>query len=231
MYTLIYDYIELCETKEFTGFQDEKIIQDIPLSNTEDKYICLTYDDGPHPEYTPQILDTLKENEAQATFFLFGKFAEQYPSIVQRILSENHEIGNHTYSHPTLTTLDLTEIEQEILAGEEAIRKSVNYRCNLFRPPYGIFANEIVEKVMAINYKFVLWSREMQVDDWKLPGSEKMVEEILNKAKSGSIVLMHDAGGNRDQTVEATRKVIPLLKGMGYKLITISDLIKAHEHS
>lgn len=227
MYSKVYDYIELCKDERFTGFDDGRIIQNIILPDDGEYHVCLTFDDGPNPEYTPQILDLLKAYDAKATFFIFGRFAEVYPEIVRRIVREHHEIGNHTYSHPTLTSLDLSEVEREIFEGEKAIQSAVEYRCRLFRPPYGIFSDEIVEKVQELNYEFMLWSRDMQVNDWELPGTDRMVDEIISNVKNGSVILMHDAGGNRDQTVETVAKVLPILKSLNYKFTTLSELMNS----
>lgn len=225
MHSIVYNYIELCKDKAFTGIDDPRVIQGVHLSDSEEAYVCFTFDDGPTSNYTPQILDILNKHQAKATFFIFGRFATEHPEIIRRIAKEGHELGNHTYSHPDLTSLDFAAIEREILEAEQAIQSIVDYRCKLFRPPYGIFSPETVGVVESLHYKFALWSRDVQAYDWELPGVDKMVEEVLSHVRSGSIILLHDAGGNREQTVELVDWVIPILKSRNYHFITMSELL------
>ncbi len=118
----------------------------------EFKYITITFDDGPHPEYTPEILDILKEKEVEASFFLVGKNAEKYPGITKRILREGHSIGNHTYSHRSLIPLSQSNTDYEIFEAEKVLKEIIGEKPTLFRPPrsvYSDYARELLIDTMG----------------------------------------------------------------------------------
>lgn len=220
------DYRAICENPNICDTLDQRIVRGTSLPNNLGLYVCLTFDDGPTPDYTPKILDLLKKYDAKATFFVLGEFVNYYPEIATRIIEEGHEIGNHTFSHPEMTQLSIEELQSEILATERTICFHTKAKCSLFRPTYGVFRAESINQVESLGYRVVLWSRDMFVKDWELPGSEVIVERVLENIGNGSIILLHDAGGNREQTVEATRKLIPTLLERGYHFITVSELIE-----
>lgn len=192
-----------------------------PLS---EKYIALTFDDGPHKSYTAEILDILREYNIQATFFIVGENCEKYPEIVARIIDEGHEIGNHTYSHfPNIAKLDEETILREMLRVEDALHELRGYRPKVFRPPGGVYNIALDRVATELNYTAVLWN--IDTHDWKRPPSRKIASEVMKKVKPGYIILMHDYVVGSSNTPDALRIILPELLDLGYRFVTISELI------
>lgn len=194
---------------------------------TEEKVIALTFDDGPHATYTPQILDLLAEYDAQATFFVVGEHAEKFPNLILRQQNEGHEIANHTYTHPYSSTPE--ELENELKKTNEIIFDITGTSSKLYRPVGGSYNELTVDTAMQNGFKVVLWSWHQDTEDWKRPGTNKIVTKVLSGAKPGDIVLFHDAGGNRSQTVKALEVILPELKKQGYEFVTVSDLLSIND--
>ena len=188
----------------------------------EEKKIALTFDDGPHYKYTAEILDILKEYEIKATFFVVGELAERYPELIEREIREGHELGNHTNSHPKLTELSLAGLIGEIKE-TETILASHQYSPKLFRPPEGRFGKEVEETAEALGYRIILWSVDTR--DWAHTPADKIVKNVMQNTKSGSIILCHDFIGKNSPTPEALRIFIPALLKEGYEFVTVSELI------
>ncbi|WP_051286919.1 polysaccharide deacetylase family protein [Paenibacillus taiwanensis] len=205
---------------------EARIVKEIPLSDEGCRYVCLTLDDGPDPQYTPIILDILKEYGAKVTFFSLGRNAVNYPELVQRAYEEGHEIANHTYSHPELPTITIEQVQAEIRQTEELLSSITGQHTALFRPPYGKYNDEVLNAVEEMGYTVILWSDPLEMMDWELPGSDVLVKTALDHVENGSIMLLHDAGGERGQTVEAIRQLLPLLMARGYQFVTVSDLLE-----
>jgi polysaccharide deacetylase family sporulation protein PdaB len=195
------------------------------------KVVALTFDDGPDPVYTPQILDILKDHGVKATFFIVGRHAEHYPEIVKRIAADGHSIGNHTYTHPiNLVVLSREKIAREIERTEEAIVKACGDRPYLFRPPRGLYNKNLMDVLKERKYTLVLWSLSSR--DWQEPSYKEITWRISTGVKNGDILLFHDSGslivpegGSRENTVGALPHVIKELRDKGYRFVTVSDLI------
>lgn len=196
---------------------------------TREQVVALTFDDGPYPPYTQQILTVLKENDVPATFFLVGKNAEKHPELVKRIVAAGHQIGNHTYSHPDLLKLDRDQIAVEVDKTQKILADITGQIPEIIRPPHG-FRDAVVMEVMAErNLKVVEWS--VLCRDWVNPGVEAITNRTVSKVKNGSIILLHDGDGvtstaSRAQTVEATRRIIHELKSQGYRFVTVDEILK-----
>lgn len=190
---------------------------------TDEKVVALTFDDGPHPNYTAEILDLLKQYEAQATFFVVGNKAKQLPELVYREFMEGHEIANHTFSHPYLRKK--TNMKKEIYDAEIVIDSITGRKCALFRPPGGMYNQQLVNLVNQEGYKMVLWSWHLDTRDWDTPGVQSIVNRVLKNIKSGNIVLFHDYVEGRTQTIDALKIILPELKSRGYRFVTVSDLL------
>ena len=184
----------------------------------EEKVVALTFDDGPHPRYTEEILDVLDEYGIKATFFVIGKNAETYPGIVEEEIARGHEIESHTYSHRFANSYGYTEALNELKKNEDALGISMSY----VRPPGGIVSTSFKRAAAESGYKIVLWS--IDTLDWKSPGADHVVNSVLNNVKSGDIILMHDYVVGRSTTVGALKRVIPELLGKGYRFVTVSEL-------
>ena len=198
------------------------------------KLIALTFDDGPDSQYTPQILDILKQYRVPATFFITGLSADQNPSLLTRIYQEGHEIGNHTFTHPNITTISDRQFQLELNATQLLIESRLGHKTLLFRPPYA----EDVEpstptevRPLEETSKLGYFTIGMLIDpgDWSRPGAEKIASRTIEAAirGAGNVVLLHDSGGDRNQTIQALPKIIDGLEARGFKLVTVSGLMGA----
>lgn len=204
--------------------QRGEIVWEVPSAG---KVIALTFDDGPDPDQTAQILDELKKYGAKATFFVIGKRAEKFPELIKRETAEGHEIGNHTYSHPFLTNNRSTEsIRSEIAAAQKVIKSISGTAPVLFRPPGGYYHERLVHVSLAEGCLPILWSWHQDTEDWKAPGVNRIVNKVLNNAREGDIVLFHDHVQGSSNTVDALRKILPELSKRGYHFVTVSELLK-----
>ena len=186
--------------------------------------IALTFDDGPHPQYTPLILDILREYNVHATFFLIGENAERNPELVRRILREGHEIGNHTYLHKNLKEHTSGGIYEEISMAEEAILRIADQRTKLLRPPGGLYDKQVCETAHRLDYDIILWT--VDTFDWKHPTPEEIIQTVESNVQCGDIILCHDfIGGAPSPTPDAIRKIIPDLLRRGYEFVSVSELI------
>lgn len=193
------------------------------------KQVAITFDDGPDPVYTSQILDVLKEQDVHATFFLIGKRVEKYPEIVKRELNEGHEIGNHTYNHPSFHAISRHKVVDETRKTEHLLDPAhhTDY-IKLFRPPGGTVTENNLKILKKEGYKIILWSWHQDPRDWTNPGAERIARHILTNIRNGDIILLHDSGGNRSQTVTALKIILPKLKKMAYEIVTVDELLKMH---
>lgn len=185
--------------------------------------IALTFDDGPHPRYTPQILDILAEYGVPATFFTVGENAEYYPAVIKRCLDEGHEVANHTYSHQDLSSDSYEDICREITGGENAVYENLDVRTKLLRPPGGLYGKNLILAAAELDYTVVLWNIDTR--DWAHTPPDKIAEKVLTAIRPGDIVLMHDFIGKDSPTPEALRKIIPRLISKGYRFVTVSELL------
>ncbi len=203
--------------KQFQG----KIIKEVSIPG-EQKVIALTFDDGPWPNSTQQILDILKENKIKATFFWVGGALKNNKNIAKTVVNEGHVPGNHSWSH-RYGKHSSEAAAQEIESTAQLIEELTGIESPLFRPPGGNLNNGLVDYVSGKNYVNVMWSADSQ--DWK-SSSEKIINQVLKDSKSGGIVLMHDGGGNRSETVKALPTIIKSLKEQGYTFVTLPKLLE-----
>lgn len=186
--------------------------------------IALTFDDGPHPRYTPQILDILDRYNVKATFFVIGKNLENYPSVLKRVYESGHEIGNHSYDHTNEKHFDESKITFEIEKCEELICEQIGVKPNLFRPPQGDY-NLYSEKIASQKeYSIILWSIDTR--DWEHLSPNKIMSVIDRQLVGGDIILMHDYTSGKNTTCDALEIIIPTLLSKGYEFVTVSELIK-----
>lgn len=186
------------------------------------KKIALTFDDGPHPIYTPVILDILDRYKVKATFFVIGENALYYPDVVARIANEGHEIGNHTHYHRHLTDISPAQIRRDIALCEKTIYEICEYRTKLFRPPEGFMSDAICRLAQKDDYAVILWS--IDTHDWSHKPAGQIYEGVKKRISSGDIILMHDYIA-KSTTPDALRLIIPYLLEEGYQFVTVSELI------
>jgi cellulose synthase/poly-beta-1,6-N-acetylglucosamine synthase-like glycosyltransferase/peptidoglycan/xylan/chitin deacetylase (PgdA/CDA1 family)/spore germination protein YaaH len=208
---------------------------DIDQIGAAKKKIAITFDDGPDPRWTPKILDVLKEKNVPATFFVIGVDASQSPEILRREYAEGHEIGNHTYTHPNFDDITKTQIRWELNLTQRLIESTLGVKSILFRPPFGIdhqpeYAEEVAQLPVAQDMGYLIVGQKIDPHDWQqhdgkpIPAQE-IVDATLRQADEGNIVLFHDGGGDRSQTVAALPQIIDALRQRGYQFVSVPDLI------
>lgn len=185
--------------------------------------IALTFDDGPDPVRTPALLDALRELDAPATFFLVGEDVDRNPALVRRIAEEGHELGNHTYTHRYLPLARSTRVAKELAATDRAIAEATGVTPTLVRPPYGGRRPSTVRAFARAAKRLVLW--DVNSFDWKGAPAAEVAERVLDKARAGSIILMHEARDGGEETVAAVRLLVPALRARGFQLVTVSGAI------
>lgn len=201
-----------------------EIVWEVP---TEDKKIALTFDDGPYPKTTEVILDLLKKYDAKATFFVLGNKVKLYPETIKREIAEGHEVANHTYNHVYfMKSISAATIRDEIVKTEDALQSLTGKKPLLFRPPGGYYNENMIEVAKGLGYTTILWSWHQDTNDWKSPGVNKIVNKVLNNARNGDIVLMHDYNPGSLQTVKALETILYELDKRGFEFVTVSELMK-----
>jgi polysaccharide deacetylase family sporulation protein PdaB len=201
------------------------IVWEVP---TRMKVVALTFDDGPDPVYTPEILDILKKNHAKATFFLIGNRIKRYPKLVERETAEGHELGNHTFTHKRLSQMSRTQFINQTDKTQNLIQSYQLSQVKLLRPPGGTLSKNAIDLAREGKFEIVLWSWHQDTRDWANPGVNRIVQHIQSNVRNGDIILMHDAGGDRSQTVHALNIILPQLTKRGYRFVTITQLMRTN---
>jgi peptidoglycan-N-acetylglucosamine deacetylase len=192
--------------------------------------VAITFDDGPDPQWTPKILDILKTANAKAAFFLVGMNAEKYPGLVRRIVNEGHEIGNHTYYHPNLALAWPEHVRLELNATQLLIETITGRATTLFRPPYAADTqpsqmSELMPLQIAQDLSYLVVLENIDPQDWAKPGADIILQRIKQQRRDGSIILLHDAGGDRSQTVAALPRILDWLHTRGDTIVPLSTLL------
>ncbi|NML51559.1 glycosyltransferase [Streptomyces sp. R302] len=207
---------------------------DHPVSyRVPDRTVVLSFDDGPSPEWTPKILDVLEAHDVHAVFFVTGAMTTRHPELIRQIVAGGHEIGVHTFTHPDLVYQSEARISWELAQTQLALAGVAGIHSALFRPPYSSDASAlddwnypVIKYVGSRGYLTAFIDRD--TDDWKLPGVDAIVEAAMpRKPGAGELVLLHDAGGDRTETLAALEQIIPKLKGEGYRFATVSEALDA----
>lgn len=211
------------QTNILISFMDSnQIIRNGPK---DQKMIALTFDDGPHPRFTPQILDLLKQYDAKATFFVLGRHVALYPEVIRRTVAEGHEIGNHTYTHIDIKNTSKKKLQDEFEKTQAIIFSVTGIKPKIFRPPFGFCTEKVIQLAKQNDCKIVLWSKDQDSKDWSNPGIQRIIKKTLSNVENGNIILLHDYVEGPSQTIEALKTILPKLKNQGYKFVTISKLI------
>ncbi|SDE04076.1 polysaccharide deacetylase family protein [Streptomyces prasinopilosus] len=178
--------------------------------------MVLTFDDGPDPRYTPDILDTLAAHDVRAMFFVCGEMVSYHKDLLARMSDEGHVVGNHTWSHPLLTRLTRGGIRSEMERTCDIIEKGYGERPQWFRAPYGAWNRAAFQLGAELGMEPLAWT--LDTLDWTSPGTRTIVDRVENGAAPGVVVLSHDAGGDRSQSVRALRAYLPDLLASGYRV-------------
>ncbi|MFI7383066.1 glycosyltransferase [Streptomyces sp. NPDC049813] len=192
--------------------------------------LVLTFDDGPDPEWTPKVLDVLKKHHAHAVFFVTGTMTSRHPDLVRRMVAEGHEVGLHTFNHPDLSYQSTRRIDWELSQSQLALEGAAGVRTSLFRPPYSSFADAMDDKSWPVtryigSRGYITVVNDTDSEDWKRPGVDEIIRRATPRDGEGAIVLMHDSGGNRAQTVAALDRFLPRLQKDGYRFENLTEAL------
>ncbi|WP_416151205.1 polysaccharide deacetylase family protein [Salipaludibacillus sp. HK11] len=212
--------------KTFVKNPNVRNVRRIGSGDGTKNYIALTFDDGPDPLYTPQILDILKDKGVPATFFAIGEQVKKHPEIMQRIVKEGHAIGNHSFTHPEFPKIQSNEVRDEISNTQEVLSKTIGRKPDLFRPPYGALTRADEEFLHQVGFQTIMWS--VDTLDWTGLSGDKIFQIVVNQIEPGGIVLQHNIDWNPDNlngTVEALPRIIEELQHQGYTFVTVQTLL------
>ena len=200
--------------------------------------VALTFDDGPNPPYTNEILDVLRSEHVHATFFVVGRAAAAYPATVRRIVADGNAIGNHTWDHAHLVMETPDQVGSELRRTDDEIYHLTGIHTRLMRPPFGARDFAVIDKARSLGYTVVMWSVPLP-NDWEQPGDATIAQRVLDNVRDGGIIVLHDGNRglicglgeakrdacDRKQDVAATRKIVERLKAENYRFVTIPQLL------
>ncbi|WP_373313563.1 glycosyltransferase [Streptomyces capitiformicae] len=197
-----------------------------------DRELVLTFDDGPDPTWTPKVLDVLRKHDAHAVFFITGTMASRHPDLVRRMVDEGHEIGLHTFNHPDLSLQSKARIDWELSQNQLALAGAAGIRTSLFRPPYSSFSERMDNRTWPVteyigSRGYITVVSDIDSQDWSRPGVDEIIRRSMPEDGNGGVVLMHDSGGDRSQTVAALDRYITGLQDKGYEFDTLTGALDA----
>jgi peptidoglycan-N-acetylglucosamine deacetylase len=198
------------------------MINEVPTSQ---RAVAITFDDGPNPVYTPQVLEIFSEAKGKATFFMIGEQMRDHPEVVKQVADLGHEIGNHTFTHPKLSELSIQDCSKEIEETEKLIEEMAGRKPVVFRPPYLDYNQDTVSLLQKKRYPMI-GAVNLDAQDWVQPGALHILKKSREAVKNGSILIFHDGYGDRSQTIEAVRMLVSELTSQGYQLVTVSELLE-----
>ncbi|WP_336785268.1 polysaccharide deacetylase family protein [Paenibacillus sp. MMO-177] len=196
--------------------------------NTSIKAVAFTFDDGPNPIYTPELLEIFAEAGGKATFYMIGEQIAAHPEVARLVHEQGHEIGNHSYTHPNMTELSDQEFESELSRTEELIKQVTGTRAATMRLPY-LAGDERVHAMLEREGYPSIGALNMDAKDWDMPGVDHILDATRKAVRNGGILIFHDGFGDRSQSVEAVRVLTKELTASGYKLVTVSELLRLAE--
>jgi peptidoglycan/xylan/chitin deacetylase (PgdA/CDA1 family) len=179
--------------------------------------IALTIDDGPDSRYTPQVLDLLAQHKIQATFCMLGSSVKTHAGLVQEVMAAGHLIANHTYTHANLSKMDIGAVRSEITRANDALAAAGARPPAFFRAPFGAWSPTVFQVCQELHLRPLDWSVDPR--DWSRPGTDHIVQTVMKHTHTGSIILEHDGGGDRTQTIAALQQFLPQLIQAGYRFV------------
>lgn len=191
--------------------------------NTRDKLVAITFDDGPSTPYTRQVLRELRKEDVPATFFVVGKNVRGNEARLRAMQAEGHSLANHSWDHSDLGRATPREGARQLRKTSNELERATGKRPDMFRPPYMSYTPRLAAEASRQGMRTILW--DVDTRDWERPGSRRIVSNAVDNARRGSIILMHDAGGDRSQTVKAIPRIIRKLKAEGYTFVTVPQLL------
>lgn len=202
-----------------------KTLKEVVLPSDQ-KLVALTFDDGPWPKTTEEILAILKKENVKATFYMIGQPLKSFPEIGKKVVADGHEIANHTVHHWYHKMGDLVA-KREIDDTNTIIKDYLNVKTNFFRPPGGVLDNGLADYAHKLNDAVFMWSVDSGDSQPRRPSVETIVKNVMSQVQPGGIVLMHDGGGNHENTAKAVPIIIAKLRAEGYKMVTTTELLEA----
>jgi cellulose synthase/poly-beta-1,6-N-acetylglucosamine synthase-like glycosyltransferase/peptidoglycan/xylan/chitin deacetylase (PgdA/CDA1 family)/spore germination protein YaaH len=226
-------------TVDNTGLITDETFRQLPTPYRLDTYgapskrVVISFDDGPDPQWTPKILDVLKQYHVKAVFFAIGLEAEKYPGLLKRIYREGHEVGNHTFSHPDISIISPRLVRVELNLTERLLAAKLGAKSVLFRPPYSVdqepdTADQVRPLELTQNMGYITVGDNIDPDDWHdnpRPTPQQITDSVMSQLGRGSIILLHDGGGNRANTVKALPMIIEGLRDRGYQIVSVHELL------
>lgn len=209
--------VQMWNLKETDQDVKKPAIEVSGMEEAEKPKIAITFDDGPHPRFTPRLLDGLKERGVKASFFVIGNLAEKYPELIVREKEEGHLIGNHTYAHIDIGKLPEEKGREEILRTSAVIKEITGNEVEFVRPPFGSWQKKLEQEMEMIP---VLWSVDPL--DWTTKNPDEIVNKVVTKVKENDIILLHDC---YQSSVDAALRIIDILQKEGYEFVTVDDMI------
>ena len=216
-------------------YESYPLSYDIDQMGAVPKKIAITFDDGPDPHWTPRILDVLEQKHAPASFFVIGEEAAKSPGLLKREYAEGHSIGNHTYTHRALDELPPAQLHWELNLTQRLIESTLGVKSILFRPPFGIdhlpeYAEEVAQLPLVQDMGYLIVGQKIDPHDWRQPNgkqvpAQEIVDSVLRQADAGNIILFHDGGGDRSQTLASLPIVIDQLRARGYEIVPVPELV------
>lgn len=194
-------------------------------TNTADKVVALTFDHSWGNTFTPPILDTLKEKNVKATFFLMGPWTKKYPDVAKRICADGHEIGSHGHKHDNYGEKSGEWVKNDIMTASREVEETVGVRPMLLRPPNGSYSKESLRVTEELGCRTIIWNIDSL--DWKNPGREVIIDRVMKRLKPGGIILLHASDTPR-QTADALPELIDRIRAEGYEIVTVGDLLTNH---
>lgn len=195
---------------------------------TQQKVVALTFDDGPWKSSTPAILRILVQHHALATFFVIGQQVLRDPAIIRQETRDHMEIGNHTFSHINLVRHSYRQDLEDMAEASQAITQAAGQPPSLLRTPYGTYNQDVLRAARTLHLHVVMWSWTEDTRDWSNPGVETIVTRVVSHIQPGDIVLFHDGGSDRTETIQALPIILRDLSLRGYRFVTVSALMKMH---
>ena len=224
-FTLIYLFCGRIFIKSL-ALDEDCVSKEYYFNRNKENMIALTFDDGPHPRQTYEILNILKKYDIKATFFVIGVNVKNYPNVLKAVAESGHEIGNHTFSHKYVKGENGEKIINDLTQCNKMIYEACGIMPTLFRAPGGLMDDiSVSNRQVFAQYKIIYWS--IDTKDWDHHSPTQIAQNVLTTIKSGDIILMHDYIGYNSPTAEALELIIPKLLERGYKFVTVSELISA----
>jgi len=193
--------------------------------DTAEKAVAFTFDDGPNPEATPQVLEILRQNRARATFFVLGLYAERYPALIKEIQAHGHEIGSHGYSHRIKEYNNSDFARSDVKRAQDILTEQTGIRPRLLRPPGGFLSRDLVKYCQEESLSIITWTWQADYKDWKATDPNLLARQIIAGIQPGQIILLHDGGQNRKVMIDALSRALPELSRRGYRCVTVSELL------